>query len=124
MNYKSIDNNLCIICLSSTDIKEISKIVTVNKTCKCMFYTHDECINKWVNTNPICPYCKEVINNTCTSATDSGTVIDIPSGTSITDTGTGTSTLIETKTIFYNMCIARIMILLFILLIMGVYMYY
>jgi len=61
-----MDGNSCIICLmdeyNNEKCREISTIPSINKKCSCIFYTHEDCIIKWINTNSICPFCKIPLN--------------------------------------------------------------
>ena len=61
-----MEDNSCIICLmdeyNNEKCRDISTIPSINKKCSCIFYTHEDCIIKWINTNSICPFCKIPLN--------------------------------------------------------------
>lgn len=52
---KTIDNWECSICSTGDDSVEIVKL----KTCDHIY--HSDCLNRWINTNNICPLCRKTI---------------------------------------------------------------
>ena len=69
-------NNNCLICLEGTiiEIKDNNKLINENtimvnsvpfltKTCICDYPVHYKCIEKWIESNSICPICRNPISN-------------------------------------------------------------
>lgn len=56
----------CIICLHPKKIKINKDIVFYSKPhglsfifkCDCLMKCHIECMTTWIETNPVCPYCR------------------------------------------------------------------
>lgn len=70
------DNNNCLICLEGTiiEIKDNNQSINENtimvnsvpfltKTCICDYPVHYKCIEKWIESNSICPICRNPISN-------------------------------------------------------------
>ena len=68
------DNNNCLICLEGTiiEIKDNNHLINENtimvnsvpfltKTCICDYHVHYKCIEKWIESNSICPICRNQI---------------------------------------------------------------
>uniref|UniRef100_A0A6C0IJS2 RING-type domain-containing protein n=1 Tax=viral metagenome TaxID=1070528 RepID=A0A6C0IJS2_9ZZZZ len=83
-------NNQCIICLESDSskiytIQEFLNIQPLLKSCECSYCIHENCIIKWITTNPTCPYCKQLLyleHNINQTINPSGNTIN-PSGNTI-----------------------------------------
>jgi len=69
-------NNNCLICLEGTiiEIKDNNKLINENtimvnsvpfltKTCICDYPVHYKCIEKWIESNSVCPICRNPISN-------------------------------------------------------------
>ena len=69
-------NNDCLICLEGTiiEIKDNNQLINENtimvnsvpfltKTCICDYPVHYKCIEKWIESNSICPICRNPISN-------------------------------------------------------------
>ena len=69
-------NNDCLICLEGTiiEIKDNNHLINENtimvnsvpfltKTCICDYPVHYKCIEKWIESNSICPICRNPISN-------------------------------------------------------------
>jgi hypothetical protein len=41
---------------------EIGEMVSIVKKCDCKFKVHETCFLKWINTKPVCPYCREAVS--------------------------------------------------------------
>jgi hypothetical protein len=62
----------CIICFNETYCRgdrvtinmEIGEMVSIVKKCDCKFKVHETCFLKWINTKPVCPYCREAVTLT------------------------------------------------------------
>ena len=75
-NNDNNDNNNCLICLEGTiiEIKDNNNLINENtimvnsvpfltKTCICDYHVHYKCIEKWIESNSICPICRNPISN-------------------------------------------------------------
>ena len=57
----------CLICLTpkmfikNTNVVFFSKKTGLNHffKCTCTVHCHEECMTKWLDTNPVCPICRE-----------------------------------------------------------------
>ena len=74
-SYGSLYNPECIICLDdNADTDEIVNINLLNlfkKKCSCECFVHSTCLQKWIESTPICPICRkplEYVKKTTTSA--------------------------------------------------------
>lgn len=64
--------NECIICFNDTYDSgdrvtinmEVDEIVSIVKHCNCKFKVHETCFLKWINTKPVCPYCRKAVTLT------------------------------------------------------------
>ncbi len=78
---KSANDLQCIICLecagattctgadTDTELSEmaallpkiynITELAQFTKKCQCIFYIHKPCIMRWLQKNPVCPYCAQ-----------------------------------------------------------------
>ncbi len=69
MNNDTDDNTTCIICLepNAISINDSNMSLLVTRQCTCSFHIHKNCIGKWINVNPACPYCKKELSfsNNC-----------------------------------------------------------
>ena len=60
-------NNECLICLedsltnSTKQVESILAIPYINKSCKCHYFVHSTCLFEWLNTKPVCPFCKNSV---------------------------------------------------------------
>ncbi len=52
--------NNCIICLEP-NATNIRNIINYKMMCECSYTIHEYCIQKWLEENPVCPYCKEEV---------------------------------------------------------------
>lgn len=59
-------NNECLICLAgplidsnglSKQVESILLVPYINRTCKCQYYIHQQCLTEWLATKPSCPFC-------------------------------------------------------------------
>ncbi len=60
-------NPECIICLD--DNADTDEIVNINllklfkKKCSCDCFVHSSCLQKWIESTPICPICRKPLEN-------------------------------------------------------------
>jgi hypothetical protein len=80
-----IEAHQCLICLqgstnSKDEIKSINDMHFLKKTCNCICYSHHKCIETWIETNSVCPICKQQIlfPQTKIEINKNDTLIDIP----------------------------------------------
>ena len=75
----------CLICLQSSsnskdEIKSVNEMHFLKKTCNCICYSHHKCIETWIETNSVCPICKQPLFFPHNKLEDEKheTLIDIP----------------------------------------------